>query len=61
MSGLIECDVCGRSFTSDDPVAMLAVIRGPCPSCGGTFRLGPLVDKAGAGSTPPPLPPAHGR
>jgi len=61
MSGLIECDGCGRSFTTDDPIAMLAAIKGPCPSCGGTFCLGPLAAETGAGSSLPPLPPAHGR
>src|SRR5204863_8299959 len=39
MPELIECDDCGRSFVTDDAAGMLAVIKGPCPSCGGTFRL----------------------
>jgi hypothetical protein len=59
MSGLIECDGCGRSFTSDEPVAMIAAIKGPCPSCGGSFRLRPLV--AAAPSPVAQRPPAHGR
>jgi rRNA maturation endonuclease Nob1 len=45
MSDQIECDGCGRSFTTDDPHGMIAAITGPCPSCGGTFR---LVQSVGA-------------
>ena len=40
MSDQIECDSCGRSFLTDDASGMLAAIKGPCPACGGTFRLG---------------------
>jgi hypothetical protein len=38
MSELIECDGCGRGFVTEDAAVMLAAIKGPCPSCGGTFR-----------------------
>ena len=45
MSDLIECDGCGRSFTTDYGAAeMLAAIKGPCPSCGGSFRLAPNAE-----------------
>jgi hypothetical protein len=39
MSDMIECDGCGRGFVTDDATGMLAAIKGPCPGCGGTFRL----------------------
>jgi len=48
MPDLIECDVCGRSFTCDDGVEMLAAIKGPCPTCGGVFRLVPVAVTSGA-------------
>jgi rRNA maturation endonuclease Nob1 len=38
----IECDGCGRSFRTEDP-GMLGAIKGPCPTCGGTFRLGDVA------------------
>jgi len=50
MSDLITCDGCGRSFTTDHAVEMLAAIKGPCPSCGGTFL---LTTPAGAPSGAP--------
>lgn len=49
MSDLIECDGCGRSFLTDDASGMLAAIKGPCPACGGEFRLGvPVAGQPGA-------------
>lgn len=36
---LIACDGCGRSFVTADGPAMMAVIKGPCPTCGGRFQL----------------------
>jgi len=36
---LISCDGCGRRFTTDDGPGMIALIKGPCPDCGGRFRL----------------------
>jgi hypothetical protein len=36
---LIRCDDCGRSFATEDGPGMIAGIKGPCPDCGGTFRL----------------------
>jgi hypothetical protein len=39
MFDLIACDCCGRSFLTEDAAAMLAAIKGPCPTCGGSFRL----------------------
>ena len=59
MSDLIACDGCGRSFMTDDAVAMLAAIKGPCPSCGGTFRHAPLAATPAAAQ--PLQPPAHRR
>jgi hypothetical protein len=47
MGELIECDGCGRSITTDDAAGMLAAITGPCPSCGGRFRLAEPVATAG--------------
>jgi len=41
----IECDGCGRSILTEDPYGMLAAIKGPCPTCRGTFRLA-LADDA---------------
>ena len=52
MSDLIECDGCGRSVVTDDAAGMLAAIKGPCPSCGGTFRLA-----APSSEAPPPASP----
>ena len=40
---LIACDVCGRHFATDDGPGMIAVLKGPCPDCGGHFE---LVDPA---------------
>jgi hypothetical protein len=37
---LIVCDGCGRSFATHDGPGMIAAIVGPCPECGGRFRLG---------------------
>jgi hypothetical protein len=34
----ISCDGCGRSFNTPDGAGMIAVIKGPCPDCGGTFE-----------------------
>jgi rRNA maturation endonuclease Nob1 len=39
MTELIECDGCARAFATEDALAMLAAIKGLCPTCGGTFRL----------------------
>jgi rRNA maturation endonuclease Nob1 len=36
---VIRCDGCGRSFATEDGPGMIAVIKGSCPDCGGTFRL----------------------
>jgi hypothetical protein len=36
---VIACDTCGRSFATQDGPGMLAVIKGPCPDCGGRFQL----------------------
>ena len=36
---VIACDGCGRSFATDDGPGMMAVIKGPCPDCGGRFQL----------------------
>jgi hypothetical protein len=36
---VIACDACGRSFATQDGAGMLAAIKGPCPDCGGRFRL----------------------
>ena len=55
MSDLIECDGCGRSFTTDDAAEMLAAIKGPCPSCGGRFVLATLAASPVA-SQPSPAP-----
>ena len=41
---LIACDGCGRSFATADGPAMLGAIKGPCPTCGGEFRLRELDD-----------------
>jgi rRNA maturation endonuclease Nob1 len=60
MSDLIACDGCGRSFKTDDGVAMLAAIKGPCPSCGSTFQLASYVSASSGGAQPPP-PPAQRR
>lgn len=54
MLDLIECDGCGRSFQTDDADGMLAAIKGPCPGCGGTFRLAPVA--VGAPGHPPAAP-----
>jgi hypothetical protein len=36
---VIACDGCGRRFATDDGAGMIAVIKGPCPDCGGRFML----------------------
>jgi hypothetical protein len=36
---VIACDGCGRCFATGDGPGMLAVIKGPCPDCGGRFKL----------------------
>ena len=36
---VIACDHCGRGFTTEDGPGMIAAIKGPCPDCGGRFRL----------------------
>jgi hypothetical protein len=54
MSELIECDGCGRGFATEDASAMLAAIKGACPTCGGTFRL------AARAPIPPPASPRPG-
>jgi hypothetical protein len=35
----IACDGCGRSVMSTDGPGLIEVIVGPCPDCGGAFRL----------------------
>jgi rRNA maturation endonuclease Nob1 len=60
MSDLIACDGCGRSFKTDDAVGMLTAIKGPCPSCGGTFLLAPLAATP-VGAAQPQPPPAQRR
>ena len=55
MFDLIACDGCGRSFLTEDAGAMLAAIKGPCPTCGGSFRL------ASAAAHPPDTPAATPR
>lgn len=35
----IACDGCKRSFMAMDGPGMIAAIQGPCPDCGGRFRL----------------------
>ncbi|MDX6719878.1 MAG: hypothetical protein QOJ63_2132 [Solirubrobacteraceae bacterium] len=57
MTELIECDDCGRSFATEQPVEMLAAIKGTCPTCGGRFRLAQVT----AGAAPPPPAPAEPR
>lgn len=42
MLDTIQCDGCGRWFVTDDAAGMLAAIKGPCPTCGGAFRLAPF-------------------
>ena len=36
---VIACDGCGRCFATEDGAGMLAMIKGPCPDCGGHFEL----------------------
>jgi hypothetical protein len=36
---VIACDGCGRFFATDDGPGMMAVLKGPCPDCGGHFEL----------------------
>ena len=48
---VIACDRCGRRFATSDGPAMLATIKGPCPNCGGSFR---LVDRSAEDSAPSP-------
>lgn len=36
---VIACDGCGRCFATEDGAGMLAVLKGPCPDCGGHFEL----------------------
>ena len=36
---LIACGTCGRRFATDDGPGMIAMIKGPCPDCGGRFQL----------------------
>lgn len=36
---LIACDGCGRRFATDDGPGMIALLKGPCPGCGGRFQL----------------------
>jgi hypothetical protein len=55
MAEMIECDDCGRSFATEDPVEMLAAIKGPCPTCGGRFR---LAQATAATEAPRPAPAA---
>lgn len=52
----IECEGCGRWFTTPDGPAMLVSIKGACPECGGSFRLADPGRRAddGAGSAMTP-------
>jgi rRNA maturation endonuclease Nob1 len=36
---VIACNGCGRRFATEDGPGMIAVIKGPCPDCGGRFEL----------------------
>jgi len=36
---VIACSGCGRRFATEDGPGMIAVIKGPCPDCGGRFEL----------------------
>jgi hypothetical protein len=36
---IIACDGCGRMIATEDGPGMIAIIKGPCPDCGGCFRL----------------------
>lgn len=36
---VIACDACGRHFATTDGPGMIAAIKGPCPDCGGRFKL----------------------
>jgi rRNA maturation endonuclease Nob1 len=36
---MISCGGCGRRFATDDGPGMIALIKGPCPDCGGRFGL----------------------
>jgi rRNA maturation endonuclease Nob1 len=54
MSDMIECDGCGRCFVTYDASGMLAAIKGPCPSCGGTFRLAATAGSASADAATAP-------
>jgi hypothetical protein len=45
----IACDGCGRSMMSTDGPGLIAVIKGPCPDCGGAFH---LVHVAGVPPSP---------
>jgi rRNA maturation endonuclease Nob1 len=38
---VIACDGCGRHFATTDGPGMIAAIKGPCPDCGGRFKLSP--------------------
>jgi hypothetical protein len=38
---VIACDGCGRHFATTDGPGMIAAIIGPCPNCGGRFKLFP--------------------
>jgi hypothetical protein len=56
MGDVIECDGCGRSFATEQPAEMLAAIKGPCPTCGGTFRLAPVTASTEASRSAPAVP-----
>jgi hypothetical protein len=58
MLELIACDDCGRSFATEGPAEMLAAIKGPCPVCGGTFRLPPSIPGTGAPRPAHAVPPS---
>ncbi len=36
---MIACGGCGRSLVTNNGRAMIAAIKGPCPSCSGRFEL----------------------
>ena len=49
---LIECDGCGRNFSTEDPQGMLAAIVGSCPMCSGRFKLAVPVSTSQPGPSP---------
>ena len=54
----IACDGCGRFFSMTDGRAMLTMIKGSCPECGGRFELGSAATRRPAGAERPGSAPA---